>query len=240
MLEDEAGRIVGSLGLLVTEDGALHLGMGVVRAARGSGGGGALLDAALAFAAAAGRSVVLEVYTSNERAIALYERRGFAVTAELPGHFERRDGSRRDVAADGVVGARAGRELAHRHRKRDAGGSGRLLQHHDVLGRHRLEPAGGLADRLGRRVVGIGATSGSAGVRLLAQRHRERHLPEQRHVELVGQELAAALAEDREALAVGVTKPDMFSITPQMLELDLARPSRPSGARPSAPRPAAS
>ena len=40
-----------------------------------------------------------------------------------------------------------------------------------------------------------------AGVGLLAQRHRQRHLAEQRHVELVGELLAAALAEDREALA---------------------------------------
>ena len=40
-----------------------------------------------------------------------------------------------------------------------------------------------------------------ARVGLRAQRHRQRHLAEQRHVELVGQRLAAALAEDREALA---------------------------------------
>ncbi len=48
---------------------------------------------------------------------------------------------------------------------------------------------------------GSSIASGSAGVGLLAQRHRERHLAEHRHVELVGQLLAAALAEDLEALA---------------------------------------
>ena len=40
------------------------------------------------------------------------------------------------------------------------------------------------------------------GVGVRAQRHRQRDLAEQRHVELVGQALAAALAEDREALPV--------------------------------------
>ena len=69
--------------------------------------------------------------------------------------------------------------------------------------------------RLRGRVVGVGDDERHAGVGLLAQRHRQRHLAEQRHVELVGQLLAAALAEDREALAAtGVTKPVMFSITP--------------------------
>ena len=50
---------------------------------------------------------------------------------------------------------------------------------------------------------GSAVTSGRAGVGVLAQRLGDRHLAEQRDVELVGEELAAALAEDREALAVG-------------------------------------
>jgi len=37
---------------------------------------------------------------------------------------------------------------------------------------------------------------------------------EQWHVELVGELLAAAFAEDREVLAAGVLNEDMFSITP--------------------------
>ena len=48
--------------------------------------------------------------------------------------------------------------------------------------------------------LGVGLDQRHARVGLLAQRHRERDLAEQRHVELVGQRLAAALAEDREAL----------------------------------------
>ena len=68
---------------------------------------------------------------------------------------------------------------------------------------------------------GSSSTSGAAVVGVLAKRLRERDLAEQRHVELVGQQLAAALAEDREALAVGAVKADMFSITPDHLEVDL-------------------
>ncbi len=64
-----------------------------------------------------------------------------------------------------------------------------------------MMPARGLADRLRRRVVGIGEDERHAGVGLLAQRHRQRDLAEQRHVELVGERLTAALAEDLEALA---------------------------------------
>ena len=58
-----------------------------------------------------------------------------------------------------------------------------------------------MADGLRGRVVGIGEDQRLAGVGLLAQRHRQRHAAQQRHVELVGQRLAAALAEEGEALA---------------------------------------
>ena len=63
--------------------------------------------------------------------------------------------------------------------------------------------------RAASRIACAAGASGSledqrrAGVGVLAKLLRERHLAEQRHVELVGEELAAALAEDREALAVG-------------------------------------
>ena len=58
-----------------------------------------------------------------------------------------------------------------------------------------------MANRLRGRVVGIGEDERRARVGLLAQRHRERDLAQQRHVELVGERLAAALAEELEALA---------------------------------------
>ena len=50
-------------------------------------------------------------------------------------------------------------------------------------------------------VVGVLDHERHAAVGVLAQGHRQRHPAEQRHVELVGELLAAALAEDREALA---------------------------------------
>ena len=64
-----------------------------------------------------------------------------------------------------------------------------------------MRPRAAWRMRLGGRVVRVGGDERHAGVGLLAQRHRQRHLAEQRDVELVGQLLAAALAEDREALA---------------------------------------
>jgi len=55
------------------------LGMGLLPLYRGRGLGARLLDAALAGAAKLGITrVELEVFSSNARAIALYERRGFA------------------------------------------------------------------------------------------------------------------------------------------------------------------
>jgi ribosomal protein S18 acetylase RimI-like enzyme len=98
VLVDADGVIAGSLGMYAEEPGGpLYFGMGVARELRGGGWGKRLLDTALAFADEAGRSVVLEVYADNARAIRLYEGRGFAVTAELPQHFLRRSGIRRDA-----------------------------------------------------------------------------------------------------------------------------------------------
>jgi ribosomal protein S18 acetylase RimI-like enzyme len=57
--------------------------------ARGTGLGGALLAAAEADARARGRtSMRLEVRCDNPAAIALYERRGYARIARLPGFYE--------------------------------------------------------------------------------------------------------------------------------------------------------
>ena len=80
-------------------------------------------------------------------------------------------------------------------------GSGALLQDRQLDRRQRDDPARGLADRLRGRIVGIGEDERRAGIGLHAQGHRQRHLAEQRDVDLVGERLTAALAEDREALA---------------------------------------
>ena len=115
------------------------------------------------------------------------------------------------------------------------------LQHRQRHRRDRDDPARGLADRLGGRVVGIGdhqrhagvgrpraAASSAAPCRAAARRARRP---------------AAGRRPRRRsgsARRPGVVKPDMFSITPRDLELDLVGHLAPSGARPSAPSAAAS
>jgi ribosomal protein S18 acetylase RimI-like enzyme len=90
------GEIVGGLGLHPAPDrGTALLGMAVRADARGRGGGGALLDAALAHAEARGIVLELEVFDDNEPAIALYRSRGFDVVETLPGRYPRRDGTTR-------------------------------------------------------------------------------------------------------------------------------------------------
>ncbi len=81
---------VGNLGLRPDSHPAsghvLWVGMSVAGAARGLGVGGALLEEAAAWAADAGaQRLVLGVFPENERAVAFYERHGFA-----------REGLRRD------------------------------------------------------------------------------------------------------------------------------------------------
>ena len=109
-------------------------------------------------------------------------------------------------AAAAAIGSSAaacagGQPSAARRRRLGAGaGAGRRLRP-AAQRRQRDEAARGW------RIACAAGSSGSvehqrrALVGALAQRHRQRDLAEQRHVELVGQRLAAALAEDREALA---------------------------------------
>jgi ribosomal protein S18 acetylase RimI-like enzyme len=62
--------------------------MGALPAARGSGAAPALLDDFIARAAAAGQGAVeLEVFAQNERALRLYQGRGFAPRHELHGYL---------------------------------------------------------------------------------------------------------------------------------------------------------
>ena len=89
-------------------------------------------------------------------------------------------------------------------------GAGRVVRTAAAVAIWRIGSSSGdiaMRPRAAWRIAWAAGSSGSVSderhgrVGLLAQRHRERHLAEQRHVELVGQLLAAALAEDREALA---------------------------------------
>jgi RimJ/RimL family protein N-acetyltransferase len=90
LVADSADSVVGNLGLWPDANPAsghvAWIGMSVAEGFRGVGAGGALLEAAVAWAAAAGfRRVVLGVFPENARAIAFYERHGFV-----------REGLRRD------------------------------------------------------------------------------------------------------------------------------------------------
>ena len=93
-----------------------------------------------------------------------------------------------------------------RHRQSGArhlrhGRARRGLEHRELLGRGRDHAARGVEERLDGRRIRILEHERASLVGADAELLLERDLAEQRHVELVGEQLAAALAEDREALA---------------------------------------
>lgn len=93
LLEEE--RVVGSLGLTRArwDPAVATLGMAIVSAERGRGGGRALLEAALTWARSARmRKLDLEVYVDNVRAVALYARAGFVVEGLRRDHYRNADG----------------------------------------------------------------------------------------------------------------------------------------------------
>src|ERR671914_864824 len=92
----------------------------------------------------------------------------------------------------------------HRQRRSRHLGHGRArgrLEHRQLLRRRGDDPAGGVEDRLRGRRVGLVQHERPALVGAGAQLLLQRDLAEQRHVQLVREQLAAALAEDREALS---------------------------------------
>jgi GNAT superfamily N-acetyltransferase len=96
LVAEEGGAPAGMAALVGLE--APELGMLVRADRRGEGIGGALLDAALAWARGAGaRRVVLQVFPHDTPAIALYRARGFVEVARVPGAVRRRDGSAWDA-----------------------------------------------------------------------------------------------------------------------------------------------
>ncbi len=97
VLEDE-GEVVGEASVTSRITGVLSLGMAILPAARGRGGGRALLEAVLEHARATGaHKVDLEVWTDNARAINLYAAMGFEVEGLRRDHYRRRDGSLRST-----------------------------------------------------------------------------------------------------------------------------------------------
>ncbi len=82
LIAESGGAVVGNLGLWPDANPAsahvAWIGMSVAEGYRGVGAGGALLEAALSWATAAGfRRAVLGVFPENGRAMAFYEHHGF-------------------------------------------------------------------------------------------------------------------------------------------------------------------
>jgi putative acetyltransferase len=82
LVAESGGAVVGNLGLWPDANPAsghvAWIGMSVAAGFRSAGAGGALLEAAVGWAQAAGfRRVVLGVFPENVRAMAFYERHGF-------------------------------------------------------------------------------------------------------------------------------------------------------------------
>ena len=97
VLEDDQGAIVGGIGLHTTGvRGVVALGMAILAAARGRGGGRALMDAAIMHLADSdAHKVELEVWPDNGPAISLYTRYGFEVEGLRRNHYRRSDGTLR-------------------------------------------------------------------------------------------------------------------------------------------------
>jgi [ribosomal protein S18]-alanine N-acetyltransferase len=80
--------VVGWAGLIAYADEAHVSTIGVARGRQGEGIGARLLDALLAEADRRSPVVLLEVRADNERAIGLYERRGFATIGRRPRYYQ--------------------------------------------------------------------------------------------------------------------------------------------------------
>jgi RimJ/RimL family protein N-acetyltransferase len=97
------GELVGSLDLKLARYGVAELGMMVARAWRGRGVGSALLAAGIDWARGAGaHKLALQVWPSNQAAIALYEKFGFQREGLLRRHYRRRNGELWDALVMGL------------------------------------------------------------------------------------------------------------------------------------------
>ncbi|HET7443452.1 MAG TPA: GNAT family N-acetyltransferase [Solirubrobacterales bacterium] len=97
VLEDEGG-IVGALGVHPAGPaGVLALGMWILPAHRGRGGGRLLIEAALAERPPDVHKIELEVFDDNAAAVGLYESTGFEREGLRRNHYRREDGSLRSA-----------------------------------------------------------------------------------------------------------------------------------------------
>ena len=88
LVAENASGVVGWAGLIAYADEAHVSTIGVARDRQGEGIGGRLLDALLAEADRRSPVVLLEVRADNERAITLYERRGFVAIGRRPRYYQ--------------------------------------------------------------------------------------------------------------------------------------------------------
>ena len=95
--------IVGHISVSVAPWGLAEIGMLLIDGWRGRGLGTALLDAAIAWATAAGaHKMVLEVWPDNTAALQLYLRSGFVEEGRKRRHYKRRNGELWDAVLMGL------------------------------------------------------------------------------------------------------------------------------------------
>jgi [ribosomal protein S18]-alanine N-acetyltransferase len=90
---EEGDVVVGHANLHARVNGVVSLGMAILPAARGRGGGRSLLQAAIEQARAGGaHKLELEVWVDNAHAISLYASAGFEVEGLRRDHYRRKNG----------------------------------------------------------------------------------------------------------------------------------------------------
>lgn len=98
VLRDAGGELAGYFLLMYALDEAHLLDVAVAARRQGSGLGRQLLDVLCARARSMGAtSVLLEVRPSNERALAVYKRFGFAEIGRRKGYYPAHEGKREDA-----------------------------------------------------------------------------------------------------------------------------------------------
>jgi len=94
----EDGETIGALGVHPTAaSGVRSLGMWILPAHRGRGGGRLLMETALAARPSDAHKIELEVFDDNAAAIGLYESMGFEREGLRRDHYRREDGSLRSA-----------------------------------------------------------------------------------------------------------------------------------------------
>ena len=98
------GVIVGMASVTLASYGVADIGMAVLDRWRGRGLGRRLLDALISAAGDLGaHKVALQVWPHNQRAIAPYRSRNFAVEGRLLRHYRRRNGELWDAVMMGLL-----------------------------------------------------------------------------------------------------------------------------------------